>query len=95
MREGEIQPDSEYASVQAFCVGRPILVPGDDDTVEGRWRRYFACPIWIPNPEGELSVAVITLASTLTNGCLTERHRSRLDKARPLLEDLGRQIATP
>ena len=75
MRTAEIEPDCPYASVQAFCSGRPMLLPGTGDVATRRWEAYFAVPVWWQDPDGEFPVGVVSLASsrTLEDGSISER----------------------
>ncbi|MDX3659409.1 SIR2 family protein [Streptomyces sp. ID05-26A] len=66
MRSAEIVADSAYESVRAFCAGRPVIFPGDDDAREGRsdrWHTYLCVPVRLDEQSGDLPVAVISLAS--------------------------------
>lgn len=59
MRCADIVADSEYASIKAFCLGRPGIYPSDSD----RWKTYLCVPIRVNDNRGDLPVAVISLAS--------------------------------
>ncbi|MCP2242705.1 SIR2 family protein [Lentzea aerocolonigenes] len=59
MRCADIVANSAYTSVQAFCSGQPGIYPSDSD----RWKTYLCVPTRVDSVDGDLPIAVISLAS--------------------------------
>lgn len=60
MREADVGADSKYASVRAFCLGRPQIYPTEDDSQ--RWQTHLCVPVRTRGGD-DFPVGVISLAS--------------------------------
>jgi hypothetical protein len=95
MRNAEIQADSKYASVRAFCLGRPEIYATEGES--NRWRTHLCVPVRIHNGAGDLLVGVISLASMrqLDADQSTEiapRNGQKVDAVVALLREAGAGI---
>jgi hypothetical protein len=100
MREDVIKHGSDYASVRAFCHGRPMRMPDElsDYQPKGRWAAYLCCPIWLGDTRtSEVPVAVVTLATRNSgrDGCLGGDRISSQRAALALMREIGVEIARP
>jgi hypothetical protein len=102
MREGDLKSDSPYVSIQTFCSGRTQHWCADapdahESAVDGRWRSYLSTPIWYPDPNGAVPVAVITLASTRwgIESSLGAANRTKLSTALGVMRKAGEALADP
>lgn len=95
MRTDEIGVMSRYHSVRAFCNGYPTFfdtsTSGDADS---RWKTYLGVPIWLDRPEGNIPVAIVTLASMADplKSSVTERNLERLDSVLDNMRKVGSEI---
>ena len=99
MRNAEIRADSKYASVRAFCLGRPEIYATEGES--NRCRTHLCVPVRIHNGAGDLLVGVISLASmrqmdARTSGDqsteIAPRNGQKVDAVVALLREVGAGI---
>lgn len=78
--------NSQYVSVQTFCLGRP----GVHVTATDRWRTYLSVPIWI----GDLPVAVISLASMEEETRIDRKEAARISNMVEELATIGKELVS-
>ncbi|HEX4705788.1 MAG TPA: SIR2 family protein [Pseudonocardiaceae bacterium] len=104
MRRTDIRADSHYASVRAFCLGRPEIYSTEYGS--DRWRTYLCVPLRIHNGIGDLLVGVISLASMRQlDGAETDdqvsiseiapRNGMKVDEVIAFLREVGMKLVAP
>lgn len=96
MRFGDIDAESQYVSVRAFCSGYPILETASKDSGQ-RWRTYLATPVWVNDKKNKAAsqiAGVVTLASMSgeTTSSVSRRNRAKLRRALALSMDHAAQL---
>ncbi|MBA3618002.1 MAG: SIR2 family protein [Acidothermales bacterium] len=93
MRSDQINPDSDYKSVQVFCAGAPLFLD-EEKSAQTRWRSYLGVPIWLDRAEGQVPVGVVSLASLKksASGSVGLHNLAALDMAIDRMRKVGRVI---
>lgn len=100
IRHAEIRADSKYASVRAFCLGRPEIYATEGESE--RWRTHLCVPVRIHNGAGDLLVGVISLVSMrqldgdqFATTEIAPRNGQKVDAVVARLRDVGAGIIGP
>lgn len=97
LKRADIEFNSSYASVRAFCEGRPMYYASKDfGRPVGRWQFYLAAPLVLPG-EVDLPVGVVVIASTgdeRGRSVISERQQGMHKRPLEGLKKVGRLIAS-
>lgn len=83
--------NSDYVSVQTFCLGRPGVHP----QVSDRWHTYLSVPIWVGTEQGQdVPVAVISLASMEEETRIDRKEAARISNMVEELAMIGAELVS-
>jgi NAD-dependent SIR2 family protein deacetylase len=91
MPTATIGNNSQYVSVQTFCLGRP----GVHVTKTDRWRTYLSVPIWVGAEQSQdLPVAVLSLASMEEETRIDRKEAARISNMVEELTTIGKELVS-